>query len=159
MDSSKYFTNIIDISKKDGKLYNLPICYSIKGIQTSPENAGTSGVGFTTAEYEKFLKGTLNGEDIISYGQAYYFAELFNNMSDRFIANGKADFSGTEFAELAKFVNDNVRERSTSWGEYTFCVGANSRDIRGTATANLTQLTEKTTKALTPQHKLNLMKQ
>ena len=119
MDSSKYFTNIIDISKKDGKLYNLPICYSIKGIQTSPENAGASGVGFTTAEYEKFLKGTLNGEDIISYGQAYYFAELFNNMSDRFIANGKADFSGPEFAELAKFVNDNVRERSTSWSDYT----------------------------------------
>ncbi|MBO4825801.1 MAG: glycoside hydrolase family 3 C-terminal domain-containing protein [Prevotella sp.] len=54
-------------------------------------------------------------------------------------------------------------EQNNQWlveaGNYTFCVGANSRDIRGTATANLTQLTEKTTKALTPQHKLNLMKQ
>ena len=118
LDSSKYFTNVIDISKKDGKLYNLPICFTIDGIQTSPDNAGASGVGFTAAEYEKFLKGSLNGDDIIKYGQAYYFAKLFNGMSDKFISNGKADFSGPEFADLAKFVKENVSERSIAWGEY-----------------------------------------
>ena len=40
-----------------------------------------------------------------------------------------------------------------------FAVGASSRDIRGKVTANISQLTEKTTNALAPQHKLNLLKQ
>lgn len=126
LDSSKYFTNVIDISKKDGKLYNLPVCFTINGIQTSPDNAGSSGIGFTTSEYEKFLKSTLNGDDIITYGQAYYFAKVFNGMSDKFIKNGKADFSGPEFAELANFVKENVRERSVSWGDYTSSYQNNS---------------------------------
>ena len=126
LDSSKYFTNVIDISKNDGKLYNLPICFTINGIQTSPDNAGASGVGFTTAEYEKFLKSKLNGEDIITYGQAYYFAKVFNGMSDKFIKNGKADFSGPEFAELARFVKENVRERAVSWGDFTSSYQNNS---------------------------------
>ena len=35
-------------------------------------------------------------------------------MSDVFIKNGKADFTGPEFRELAEYVNDNVRETSKS---------------------------------------------
>ena len=79
--------------------------------------AGASGVGFTTAEYEKFLNETLNGSDVIPMGQAMYFAKLFNSMSDKFIVNGKADFSAPEFAELAEYVKNNVPESSKSWDE------------------------------------------
>ena len=54
-------------------------------------------------------------------------------------------------------------EAGSQWlveaGTYTFSVGASSRDIRGKVTANISQLTEKTTNALAPQHKLNLLKQ
>ena len=54
-------------------------------------------------------------------------------------------------------------EAGSQWlveaGTYTFAVGASSRDIRGKVTANISQLTEKTTNALAPQHKLNLLKQ
>ena len=35
-------------------------------------------------------------------------------MSDRFIVNGKADFSGPEFAEIAEFVKNNVHEKALS---------------------------------------------
>ena len=34
MDSGKYFTNIIDAAKTDGKLYQLPLSFGIKGIHT-----------------------------------------------------------------------------------------------------------------------------
>ena len=54
----------------------------------------------------------MNGYDLNQAGQAYYFANLFNAMSDKFIANGKVDFSGPEFAELAEFVKNNVREKA-----------------------------------------------
>lgn len=117
LDSDKYFTNIVEAAKTDGALFNLPVCFQIEGIQTFSEYAGNSGIGFTTEEYEEFLKDTLNGNDLINAGQAYYFAKLFNASGDDFIKNGKADFSGPEFAALAEFVKDNVNENCKSWDE------------------------------------------
>jgi beta-glucosidase len=47
----------------------------------------------------------------------------------------------------------------TEAGQYTFRIGASSRDIRCTATAKVGRYTEKTTNALAPKAKLNLLKQ
>ena len=47
----------------------------------------------------------------------------------------------------------------TEAGTYTFRIGASSRDIRCTAPLKLTEYTEKTTNALAPKQKLNLLKQ
>ncbi|MCR4703692.1 MAG: extracellular solute-binding protein [Saccharofermentans sp.] len=117
LSSDKYFTNVIDASRVDGKLYNLPICFVVEGIHTDAKYAGKSGVGFTTKEYEKFLNETLNGNDIVNSGQAYYFAKLYTAMADKFIVNGKADFSCSEFADLAEFVKNNVPENAKSYDE------------------------------------------
>ena len=115
MTSDKYFTNVLDALKVDGKLYNMPISFGISGIQTDPKYAATTGIGFTTDEYVKFLKDTLNGKDLNNSGQAHYFASLFDNMNEKFISNRKADFTGPEFAALAEFVKDNVQEKSPDW--------------------------------------------
>ena len=112
LDSGKYFINVINAAKTDDKLYQLPITFGITGIHTDSEYAGKSGLGFTTKEYEGFLYGPLNGYDLDQSGQAFYFANLFNAMRDKFIINGKVDFSGPEFAELAEFVKNNVREKA-----------------------------------------------
>ena len=117
LDPDKYFTTVVDSSEVDGKLFQLPICYSISGILTDAKYAGKSGVGFTTAEYEKFLKETLNGQDVINLGQAIYFTKLFSAMSDKFVVNGKVDFTSPEFAELAEFVKNNVPENAKSWND------------------------------------------
>ena len=117
LDPDKYFTNIVDAAKTDGQLFNLPVCFQIEGIQTDSKYAGKSGIGFTTEEYEKFLDEELNGNDLINAGQAYYFAKLFNASGDDFIKDGKADFSGPEFAALAEFVKDNVNENCKTWDE------------------------------------------
>ena len=113
----EYFTNIINAAEVDGKLYNLPVSFYIEGIITDGVNAGDSGIGFTIPEYEDFLNNKLNGKDVISNGQNYYFLKLFNNMSDKFISDGKADFSVPEFAELANFVKDNVIVDSQQWAD------------------------------------------
>ena len=115
LDSDKYFENIIDGARIDGKLYQLPVCYTIEGIQTDPSLAGKTGIGFTTEEYKTFLDETLNGTDIIEDGQVHYFALLFNNMMNTFIKDGKADLTGPEFAELAGYVKDNVQPNSKMW--------------------------------------------
>lgn len=111
LEKDKYFTNMIDLTRKDGKLYFLPLCVSAHGIMTDSKNAGQSGTGFTTEEYEKFLKTTLNGKDLIEYSQADYFLELFNAMKGSFIKDGKADFTGEDFAAIAGYVKDNVPEK------------------------------------------------
>ena len=112
LDKDKYFANFVDLSKTDGKIYEMPLAVGAYGIATDSSHAGKTGVGLTTEEYEKFLNETLNGEDILTQSQPYYFVELFNAMKNRFIKDGKADFTSEDFAVLAKFVKDNVRERA-----------------------------------------------
>ena len=119
LDSDKYFTNIVDNAKVDGKLYNVPLCFGISGIFTDGAYAGASGFGFTTDEYVDFLNGPLNGKDVIPYGQPYYFACLFNTSRNEFIRNGKADFSVPEFAAIAEYVKNNVPENSITWDDGT----------------------------------------
>ena len=129
LDPAKYFTNLMEGSKVDGKLYHMPLCFIIEGIYTDKTNAGASGVGFTTEEYEKFLYDELNGKDVIGSGQAQYFAKIFTAMKEKFIKEGKADFTGPEFAALADFVKKNVPEKvysSDRLGDnaiYTSCHG------------------------------------
>ena len=47
----------------------------------------------------------------------------------------------------------------TEAGTYTFCIGTSSRDIAATAQLKIAEYTEKTTNALAPKQKLNLLKQ
>ena len=47
----------------------------------------------------------------------------------------------------------------TEAGTYTFRIGSSSRDIKATAQLKIAEYTEKTTNALAPQQKLNLLKQ
>ena len=107
LDPDEYYTNVIEGAMTDNALYQMPVSFSINGIVTRNEYAGSTGAGFTLSEYEEFLRGPLNGEDIFNVTRPVLFAELFSAMSDRFIKNGKADLSGPEFAELAEFVKDN----------------------------------------------------
>ena len=117
LKSEDYFTNIIEGSKSNGVLYQLPVSIYINGIYTDSKYAGSSGTGFTFEEYESFVSETLNGRDFIVSSRAFYFAELFNSMDDIFIKDGKADFSCPEFAEIAAYVKDNVRDVGTATEE------------------------------------------
>jgi beta-glucosidase len=60
--------------------------------------------------------------------------------------------------DLASFDEANS-QWLTEDGTYTFRIGASSRDIKATASLRLTEYTEKTTNALAPKQKLNLLKQ
>jgi ABC-type glycerol-3-phosphate transport system substrate-binding protein len=119
LNTDRYFTNIIDGAKYDDKLYQLPVSFTINGIQTDPAYAGKTGIGFTTGEYRDFLYETLNGKDVIESGQSMYFVKLFNGMSDKFIEDGKADFTGLEFKDIAGYVKDNVQQDSITWNSIT----------------------------------------
>lgn len=61
-----------------------------------------------------------------------------------------------EKRDLASFDEANSRWL-TEAGTYTFEIGASSRDIRGTAVANLTEYAERVSNVLAPKQKLNLL--
>ena len=61
-----------------------------------------------------------------------------------------------EKRDLASFDEANSRWL-TEAGTYTFEIGASSRDIRGTAVANLTEYTEQVSNVLAPKQELNLL--
>ena len=129
LSSDKYFTNIIEGAKESGKLYQMPVCFTVNGIMTDSKYAPASGAGFTIEEYERFLNDTLNGRDIIPTGQALYFAKLINGMSDIFIKDGKVDFTGPEFAAIAAYVKDNVPEKSKTWNDADNNVNVPAADL------------------------------
>ena len=118
LDSDTYYKNIIEGSKTDGSIYQLPISFKIEGVITKSTYAGSSGKGFTLEEYTEFVDEVMNGTDPILYGQATYFAMLISATSDKFISNGKVDLSVPEFAELAEYVRDNVREEGAGMNEW-----------------------------------------
>jgi beta-glucosidase len=60
--------------------------------------------------------------------------------------------------DLASF-DETDSQWLTEAGVYTFHIGASSRDIKATAQLKLSEYTEKTTNALAPKQKLNLLKQ
>ena len=60
--------------------------------------------------------------------------------------------------DLASF-DETGSQWLTEAGTYTFCIGNSSRNIAATAQLKLAEYTEKTTNALAPKHKLNLMHQ
>lgn len=130
LDSDNYFTNVIDGCRTNGKLYQLPVSFMVKGIHTDAKYAGKSGVGFTTEEYAKFLNEQLNGSDVLPYGQAQYFTKLFTAESELFIKDGKVDFSTPEFKALAEYVKNNVKESATNWNDIS--VGGYSGGAVGT---------------------------
>lgn len=117
LSSDEYFTNIIDASYTGDKLYQIPLAFCVNGIQTSSDNAGASGVGFTLDEYVDFVDDACNGTDPIASGQNMYFLTLFNENSAKFIKDGKVDFTGEEFAALAEYCKDNAPEKSASWSD------------------------------------------
>ncbi|MCR4688378.1 MAG: hypothetical protein K5745_02395 [Saccharofermentans sp.] len=111
-----YFKNIIDASYTGEALYQLPLSFAVCGIQTAGD-PGASGVGYTLDEYKDFVDDYCNGSDPKTAGQAIYFVSMFNTMYDTFIKDGQADFSSEEFAAMAEYCKDNVREHAISWND------------------------------------------
>lgn len=70
--------------------------------------------------------------------------------------------SQTLTVQMAKRDLASFDEAGSQWvteaGQYAFEIGANSRDIRGSVTANLTEYKEQVSNVLAPQQQLNILK-
>lgn len=109
--SDKYFTNVFDAaSEDDGKLYQVPLSFSISGIVTDSSNAEPGQVGFTFEQYGEFVSGPCNGTDPIGKGRLDFFINSLNCMWDQFITDGTVTCDTEAFRALADFANTSVND-------------------------------------------------
>ncbi len=112
LDTSKYFTNIIDASKEDGKLFYMPNAFVFSGIVCDKTTIPSGAVGFTLDQYKTFVSDTCNGEDpyTLDSTRLEFFEECLSNCHEAMIKDGKANFDQQEFRDLANFFKDSIPE-------------------------------------------------
>ena len=113
LNDETYFMNAVNAAKTGDSLYHMPLDISATGIITASSNVPLGQTGFTFEEYDKFVDDVCNGIDPISrtpgykMGKSAYFANLFMNMSELFIYDGKVHFDGEDFRKLIVFVDEH----------------------------------------------------
>ncbi len=80
LSSSLYFTNIIEASKQNDKLYQMPTSFAFKGLVVDSKSVGDV-IGFTYDSYSSFVDGLCNGKDPLSVNNSriQYMDELINS--------------------------------------------------------------------------------
>lgn len=109
---SKYYYNLIDKARTDGKTFFIPTAFTVTGIVTDGSDIDAYQAGFTYEQYASFVKDQLNGkEPVTSSSTRMHFLNLcIQRDYTGWIKDGKMDFDSSEFRELAGFFRDNIPE-------------------------------------------------
>ncbi|MCQ2515836.1 MAG: extracellular solute-binding protein [Saccharofermentans sp.] len=109
LDSSSYFTNIIDEARTDGQIFQLPVTYYVEGIVTDAANVTPGQVGFTYDEYLEFINTVCNGRDAVgSSSQTDFFLLGLTLMPDLMTVDGSVNYNNDAFISLAEFTRDHI---------------------------------------------------
>lgn len=106
------FDNVIDASKVDEKIYQLPLGFYISGIAADSKDVkGESG--FTFDEYKEYVDDVCNGKNpVAKYSDRIdVFNTLIAAMSSEFTdEKGNVSFKNDAFYQVAEYCKDNVPE-------------------------------------------------
>ena len=108
IDTDGLFTNVIDASKQDGKIYQLPLALTVLGIVTKKEDVAPDQAGFTFEQYEDFVSTVCNGTDPVGIGKIDFFINAMTSVCHECVVNDNADFDNAGFRALAEYVSENV---------------------------------------------------
>ncbi|MCQ2466305.1 MAG: hypothetical protein MJ166_02180 [Clostridia bacterium] len=130
--------NVLDAAKEDGKLYQIPVSFGVKGIVTSSSNVNKQG--FTFDEYSEFVSDVCNGKDPLKMNRIDFLDEVLASMNDLIIKHGGDNSIDTKAIKAAaKYANDNVPEYYYDpFGEIS---GATYAEINGFASFLLGEYT------------------
>ena len=130
--SEGIFENVIEVNKTDGKLYTVPLTFTLSGIICDSAFIRERQKGFTCKEYEQFVRSVCNGNDPVKKNKADYFLFCYSLMPDCQVYAGETpDFGNEKFKKLAKFVYMTVENKPTD--ETTDPVNSLGDDIHATS--------------------------
>ncbi len=125
LDLSGLSSNIIDASKTDGKLFQLPITLIVEGMAMEKSIAPSGKTGFTYDEYKKFIDEKCNGTTPFdTYSQKDVLVTFLSAMYKDFVDGDSVNFDNDSFRKTCKFVKENVKDGAvftemSENGEYT----------------------------------------
>ncbi|MBO7426752.1 MAG: extracellular solute-binding protein [Clostridiales bacterium] len=118
-DPDLYYTNITDSMAKDGKLFAIPLSFSVEGLLVEKECIKDGAKGFTLDEYKKLVSEACNGEDPITemYSKESLFFYFLSSSYNTWIQDGKVNFNQDEFKAMAEYIKDNMPDNPTLMDE------------------------------------------
>ena len=110
INDSDYFMNVIEASKFNGALYQLPIGFYVDCLLASADDLGDRN-GFTFEEYKSMVKTVCNGADPLydhqlTFSRTDVATKLFANASEKFISDGKIDVNCSDFNEILDYCSE-----------------------------------------------------
>ena len=116
INRDEYFDNVFRAYESGGKLYNVPLFYTIDMIATVSDSIRDDQIGFTFEEYGRFVQSELDSKDIVlngSRGKKNFALMLLNGCLGDLINEGRIDFGSDEFTSIATYAHDNVLKART----------------------------------------------
>ncbi|GEM_PF-4651131 len=105
-----YYMNVFSaFEDENGRLYQLPLEFDVKGICAPSDSFPGTGMSFE--EYAAFVKDKCNGNDPVLHpafdlSVSDYAEILFANSYDMFVKGGKIDVDNDAFREMAGFLKN-----------------------------------------------------
>lgn len=97
------FTNVVDATRTDGKLYNVPLSFDLHGLITRSGYVSADQVGFTFDQYDGFVHTVCNGKDPTGLSRQDFFMECLSLC-------GISDYRSDEFWQIAEYANERYIE-------------------------------------------------
>lgn len=109
INESDYFMNVIEASKYNGALYQLPIGFYVDCLLASGDDC--TGNGWTFEDYKSMVNTVCNGADPLydhqlSFSRTEVATRLFANESEKFITDGKIDVNCSDFNEILDYCRE-----------------------------------------------------
>ena len=109
IDTDGLFGNIVEASKVNGKLYQMPLAFGVTGIVTETDNVASGQSGFTFDEYLDFVSTVCNGQDPLAMNQTEFFIQCLATMDDLcYTEDGELSYDNEAFRTLAEFTSENI---------------------------------------------------
>ena len=114
-DPDLYYTNITDSMARDGKLFAIPLSFSVEGLLVEKECVKDGAKGFTIDEYKKLVSDACNGEDplVEMYSKESLFFYFLSSSYNTWIKDNKVNFNQDEFKQMAEYIKDNMPDNPT----------------------------------------------
>ena len=108
VDIPDIYTNVMEFSKTDGALYQVPLSFSLEGIIVSREDVPEGQIGFDFDSYNAYVSGPCNGRDPNRMTRLMFMDACLSEMSSIFEQGNGYDYNNAEFAAVAEFVNSQI---------------------------------------------------
>lgn len=124
------FDNVIEASKTDSKLYQVPLTFYVEGIFAQADDV-KGECGFTFDEYIEYVDTVCNGSNPIGLysSRLDVMTRILSSMSNEFYdEDGNVDFNNEAFYSVVKYCKENVPENYWSFGNSSVGYGYTGND-------------------------------